>query len=478
MGSRGNKAFKLITISLLITIIISIFYLKFSEESPTERIIPPVSLSDKQLVEQKWQKDYMSLPTAHLVIISPHNEAIQSKFETAFVKKFALDHGKRVLIWWHQLGGSNAIMDFLTSQRQQNRSKSLDLVFGGGEYLFRQLADRDMLAPLTLADDVLTNIPPQFAGVQLYDSQLRWCGNVLSGFGFIYDNQVAASLGVTELNTWSDLASPALFEQIAIADPKYSGSTVVAMEMILQSEPDWQTGWKTLLGVVSNSDEFMSSSEDAANAPVFSQTAAAICIDFYGMARQAIDPEKVTYITPKNQTAFTPDPIAILKDAPNAEVAKAFVDFVLSLEGQALWSDKGDASQKIYGASLHRTPIRKDSYTKNAAAMSPTIKNPYELADTFHLDSDLRTIRYDVLRKLVYAAAVKNLDLMQQAKQKLIDSQFDESLASEFYKLPENVDTIDELRSISSQLEDPDQAEDIVYAWSKFFKYQYRKVLE
>lgn len=473
-GKQALSGILLVLVCLLIGVVVWNYT---SKRNAPSQIVSSEKKAIEDAVYSKWSRSFSQLPTENLIIVSPHNETIRNKFEKAFINYYAVEKGKRILVWWHNRGGSNAILDFLLEQKQKEQSLPLDVVFGGGEYLFEQLADNDMLVPMDLGQDVLNQIPSEFAGIRLYDPQLRWCGNVLGGFGFLYDCQQIQSAGLQELTSWQDLASPELTGQLAIADPQNSGSTVVAFEMILQSEPDWPSGWKKLLSILSNAKEFMSSSDDAANAPLFGQAAAAICIDFYGMGREALEPEKLSYVNPRGQTAFTPDPIAILKDAPNKEIAADFVDFVLSPQGQAVWGKKSEDESHISVNALYRTPIRKDFYSASLENVPESIRNPYELAQTVRIDSDLRLIRYGVLRKLVHAAAVENFDLMVLARKKIMQPDVDAAKKAAFFQLPANVDTIEELRAISDQLADPARAEKILNDWIGFFKQQYQTVL-
>lgn len=423
----------------------------------------------------KWGKPFSELPTENLIIVSPHNDAIRDKFKRAFVRYYAVEKGKHVLIWWHYRSGSNAILDFLMDQKQ--KPPVLDVVFGGGEYLFERLAAEEMLLRMEIEPDVLKQIPSEFAGVRLYDPQLRWCGNVLSGFGFLFNKAETDKLGIKRLNTWQDLAQPRIMDHLVIADPAKSGSSVAAFEMILQSEPDWPSGWRTLLNILSNTKEFMPNSDDAANAPLFDQAAVAICIDFYGISRQTVQPERIEYVSPKGQTALTPDPIAILTDAPNKEIAQAFVNFVLSEQGQALWGKKAEKQGEIPIYSLYRTPIRKDFYN-NPADIPESIRNPYIIADIAYVDSQLQLARFGVLRQLVNAAVIENFSDMKKAKKKLIESNFQSSLADEFFELPDNIDTVEKIQIISEQLKDPEKVELITDEWAQFFKQRYSNVLQ
>ncbi|MEY3774887.1 MAG: hypothetical protein RLZZ129_1667, partial [Verrucomicrobiota bacterium] len=57
------------------------------------------------------------------------------------------------------------------------------------------------------------------------------------------------------------------------------------------------------------------------------------------------------------------DPIAILRGAPNHEVAEAFVEYALSMEGQLLWNFQVGAPGGPERFALRRLPVRRDFYT-------------------------------------------------------------------------------------------------------------------
>ena len=69
-----------------------------------------------------------------------------------------------------------------------------------------------------------------------------------------------------------------------------------------------------------------------------SEVAYGLAIDFYAWAQvKEAGADKIGFVMPDNLTIITPDGIGILNGAPNPEVAKAFINFVMSEEGQKLW---------------------------------------------------------------------------------------------------------------------------------------------
>ena len=425
----------------------------------------------------KWHKRLDALPTVKLVLISPHNESIASEFSWAFVVHYALAQGKRVNLEWRDVGGgSTGIVRYLRNVYDHSDTAEIDVVWGGGQVEFQKLAGEGLLEPINFAPDALANIPATFGGLEMRDPNNLWCGSAVSGFGFIYNRPLLERAGVAPPKTWDDLAGGGCFGLICLADPMQSGSAAMAYEMIVQSAPTWPQGWAKLLGVLGNAKRFVDSAGAAANGPAMGEAPIATCIDFYGAIRVAEAPDMLVYVSPKGQTAFTPDSIAILKNPPSPELAQAFVNFVLSAKGQALWALKvGDPDGPVRNA-LGRQPIRSDVYDLHAGRFSPWTVNPYESGSEMKIDTEMLNIRFGVLRNLVKAAAVDNLQYLQIARRKLIETNFEPRRLAEFNRLPDNVQTREAVAKVARQLRDRTQAEKLAAEWQRFFRDKYLKV--
>jgi len=230
--------------------------------------------------------------------------------------------------------------------------------------------------------------------------------------------------------------------------------------------------------VLSNAKKFYDGASGAADAPVLGEAPIATCIDFYGTIRVQMMPEAIVYVSPAGQTAFSPDPIAILKTPPHAQLARLFVEFVLSRRGQALWALRVGEPDGPVRTPLGRQPIRKDVYAHYAGRMSPWIVDPYQEGNAMVLDVAMSKARFGVLRQLVRAAAIDNRDGMREAKRKLIQTDFAAARLEEFNRLPDNVATREDIARVAEQLNDKTMAERIVTDWQRFFRDKYRRVAE
>ena len=97
-----------------------------------------------------------------------------------------------------------------------------------------------------------------------------------------------------------------------------------------------------------------------------------IAIDFYGryQAQSLADSatqtgitsiDRLQFCTPKGQSVVDADPVAILRGAPNADLAQHFVEFCLSIDAQMLWqlpSGERQNSTKCCARSAFGAPRR------------------------------------------------------------------------------------------------------------------------
>jgi hypothetical protein len=114
-----------------------------------------------------------------------------------------------------------------------------------------------------------------------------------------------------------------------------------------------------------------------------------MCIDYYGRfqaeaAASAGRPGQVGFVTARGETSINPDPIALLRGAPHRELAIAFIEYVLSDEGQKLWSFRRGVPGGPERYTLRRLPIvpRLYDHAFDAYRADPD-DNPYEEARDF-----------------------------------------------------------------------------------------------
>jgi ABC-type Fe3+ transport system substrate-binding protein len=280
-------------------------------------------------------------------------------------------------------------------------SCGIDLFFGGGSYDFIQQANAGRIVPTRVFQthpEWFTDavIPSRYAGEEYWDGEGRWVGNVISNYGILYNKDVLARLGVDHPpSQWSDLADPRYVGQLALADPTKSSSIAKAFENLIQQQiqqrltelksvaaptensasvearavrEGWLAGLRLLQRLGANARYFTDSSQKPPIDVAQGDCAAGVCIDFYGrsqaeatMHREGGD-GRLVFHAPRGGTVNSVDPIAILRGAPHREVAEAFIEYTLTLEGQKLWNFKPGTPGGPERFALRRLPLRIDFY--------------------------------------------------------------------------------------------------------------------
>lgn len=291
----------------------------------------------------------------------------------------------------------------------------IDLLFGGGSYDFAQHAAAGRLVDSGVLQRQKSSfgegaIPQTLGGEPYWDKQGRWVGTCVSGFGICYNADALARLGIKSApKRWADLANPRLAGHVALADPSKSGSANKAFEMLLQQAMQnavqgagtpapnsaeeraalgrgFDDGMRLIrrIGGVSRyfSDQAGKVVQDVQNG----SAAVGMCIDFYGRfeSDRGGGGERLRFVLPEGGSSMGADPIGLLRGADEPELAKTFIDFVLSPEGQAVWSYKLGTADGPGRYALRRTPILPAMFEPaRRPFLSDPDDNPYAQARGF-----------------------------------------------------------------------------------------------
>ncbi|USO00265.1 MAG: extracellular solute-binding protein [Phycisphaeraceae bacterium] len=371
-----------------------------------------------------------------LVVVTPHVQQIRDEFARAFGAWHQREYGEAVTVDYRTPGGTSDILRQLqaefrarlaegryTLKKQGNGYEvemepgtiGADLMFGGGSY-DHGLVARGVKATLEGPDgpieiDVPMSAPAGLSKAELdeafgenkigtqtlYDPKQYWVGTALSSFGIVYNRDAYTRLGLETPKSFNDLTDPHLRGWLALADPRQSGSITTTFDSILGNH-GWVEGWRILRDMCGNTRYFTSASTKPPADVSTGDAAAGLAIDFYGRGQaqevaDAGDPDRMGYIDPAGEVYIDADPISILRGAHDTELARRFLRFVLSEEGQALWQfpalDGPDGASNPVGPGgeklgpkhneLRRMPIRRDMYAKYFDHFRDKV-NPFEIA--------------------------------------------------------------------------------------------------
>jgi ABC-type Fe3+ transport system substrate-binding protein len=330
-------------------------------------------------------------------------------------------------------------------------SCGIDVFFGGGTYDFSLQAGKGALVDAGLlarhpawfqasatAGELPTGIPMQLAGETFFDEQGRWFGAVLSSYGIIYNRDALARLGIeSEPRRWADLTDARFLGQIAVCDPTKSGSMTQAFEMIIQQEmqalaPDgvateaqlaegWNRGMQLIQKIVANARYLTDSSQKPNIDVAMGDCAAGMSIDFYGRFQEENILERggqgrFGFYSPVGGSTVSADPVGLLRGARNAEVGRAFIEFILSKEGQKLWNFRVGTPGGPTTFSLRRPPIRPELYREEWAPYRADAEvNPYLATGSFTYRREWTGRLFSEMRTLIRVCFIDVHDELSEA---------------------------------------------------------------
>ena len=388
---------------------------------------------------------------------------IESDYRAAFQRIWRAEIGKK---WTDDIATSflnpkdTKERDARAAFLQSNASIGVDLFFGGGPHDFNDQANKG-----TLVASVGTNglpaiakqhpdwfadaaIPLSLSGQPFRDKDFRWCGTCLSSFGIIFNRDVLKRLKIEkDPAQWMDLADPRLSGQIALGDPSSSSSVVTAFEMLIQQQihlalaklkakpgrlrgpaaieaaairEGWLEGLRLIQTIAGNTRYFADTSAKIPLEVTEGNAAAGMCIDFYGRTNQdavrRLDgTSRVGFIAPTGGTTFAVDPIGMMRGAPEPQLAQAFMEFVLSDQGQKIWDFKPGTVGGPERTALRRLPIRNDFYTPtNVALMADGHEQPFEKAKALVYHPEWTSAAFNSLRFIIKVLCVDTHDELRK----------------------------------------------------------------
>ncbi|MBF7981019.1 MULTISPECIES: ABC transporter substrate-binding protein [Rahnella] len=177
-------------------------------------------------------------------------------------------------------------------------------------------------------DAPVSNISPDF-----YDKDKTWFGTKIIATVIAYNTKNAKPV-----DSWMALTDAQNKGQVAVPSPLYSGAALYHLHTAINT-PD--IGWAFYQKLAANGI-----TPEGGNGPALKAVASGMAK--YGVITDAdiIRAKKqgspIDLVYPKEGASFVTEPVAILSGAHNVPAAKAFVNFMLSPQGQQLVAKQGN----------------------------------------------------------------------------------------------------------------------------------------
>ena len=290
---------------------------------------------------------------------------------------------------------TNAAVAFLQETRQSNTT---DIFWASAPDAFEVLKSENLLAKVEIAAE---GIPDRIGSYPINDPDGYYYGFAASGYGIMYNTRYVEANELPIAREWEDLMRAEYNGHVATSSPSRSGTTHLTVETLLQGD-GWEEGWAKWKWISGNMNTVTERSFGVPDAVNSGSAGFGIVIDFFGLASKASGfPVELVY---PSVTAIVPANIGIIENAPSPEGAKAFVEFVLSPEGQ----------QVLLNPAIMRLPVNPEAYA-NAPEGFP---NPFDedfAPGAIVFDVDKSGARYNLVNSLFDVMITYRLDELRQA---------------------------------------------------------------
>jgi ABC-type Fe3+ transport system substrate-binding protein len=356
-----------------------------------------------------------------LVIYSPHSDEIRYEFGEAFQAWYKAQTGREVDVKWPDPGGGGTEVLRRLEDKFRAGRYDIDIGFGGGP-IYDRMKQLGMLEPYRLPAEVLAALPAKIAGQPVCDPGFAWYGAAVSSFGIIYNKPMISLKGLPQVKDWESMADPKFFGLVGAGDPAKSSTMLKAYEIILQAY-GYDRGMAILARLAGNAREFYGASSDVPRDCAKGFIAMGPCIDFYAYRQMRSEGGgDLGFVAPSGLTVITPDPIAILKKAPNRRAAEKFVEFVMRPEGQRLWMLPAGAPGGPRKYTLGRLAVLPSVYEEAAAKGTVVPFSPFTAKPADFYDAAKESVRQSVLADYMRVVLVENHDGVRKAWKAIIDA--------------------------------------------------------
>jgi phosphoglycerate transport regulatory protein PgtC len=280
--------------------------------------------------------------TREVVVLTSFPKELFEAYKQAFEQKTP---GVKVIVKQQQ---TNQGVTYLRETRSRPEA---DVFWVSAVDAFQTLKADGLLEKVALPKETLARIPAKIGSFPLHDPDGYYWGFAVSGYGLMWNTRYLALHKLPAPREWTDLADPRYWGHLVISAPSRSGTTHLIVEVILQAY-GWEKGWALLLQTGGNMGSITERSFGVPEAVVSGQYGVGVVIDFFGLSAIASG-QPIDFAYP-GLTSVVPASVAAVKNGPNPANARAFVEYLLSDEGQ----------QRLFAPEIGRLPVVPALYAR------------------------------------------------------------------------------------------------------------------
>ncbi len=309
-----------------------------------------------------------------LVIVTSFPSDLTSVFKAAFEKSHP---GVQVEMLKKK---TTAGIKYLQETAASNTS---DLFWASAPDAFEVLKDDGLLQAY---ESQATGIPDKVGAFPINDPEGFYKGFAAAGYGMMWNTRYLKAKKLPDPAEWTDLQKPVYHGHVGMSAPSRSGTTHLTVETMLQGE-GWESGWALMKSIAGNFKTVTERSFGVPDGVNSGNFGIGIVIDFFGLSSKGSGfPVEFVYPT---VTTLVPANIGIVAKAPHPEAAAAFIEFLLSVEGQELLLDP----------KIRRLPVNPATYAKAPEGFPNPFKDS-SIGAAVKFDLALSKNRYNLVNAL------------------------------------------------------------------------------
>ncbi|MFP7494697.1 ABC transporter substrate-binding protein [Terribacillus saccharophilus] len=220
--------------------------------------------------------------------------------------------------------GTEEVISKLNAEKMAGDIQA-DVLLVADSVTFEDLKEQDMLQAYESGE--LDGVPDEFK-----DKDHYYTGTKIMATG-IAANTESGDVPVS----WSALTEDNAKDQVVMPSPLYSGAAAYNLGVLTRQD---DFGWEFYEKLKSQGTSVVKGNGDVLKSVASGEKQYGVIVDYLA-ARAKADGSPVELVYPEEGVPVITEPIGITKDASNVAAAEAFVDYVLSDEGQELSADLG-----------------------------------------------------------------------------------------------------------------------------------------
>ncbi|WP_087972018.1 ABC transporter substrate-binding protein [Oceanobacillus rekensis] len=221
--------------------------------------------------------------------------------------------------------GTEEVISKINAEKQAGEVAA-DVLLVADSVTFEGLKEQDLL--MEYVSPETETIPEEFV-----DEDGMYTGTKVMATGIAVNTENVSELPAS----WDVLTSEEAADQVVMPSPLYSGAAAYNLGVITRNDA---FGWEYYEGIKATNPMITEGNGAVIENVASGQKNYGMVVD-YLVARAANDGSPVELVYPEEGVPVITEPIGIMANTEEEEITKAFVDFVLSEEGQQLQAEIG-----------------------------------------------------------------------------------------------------------------------------------------